>query len=199
MPFSPFPSSGPPDEPLANDRLIPFPARSQSSDSALRRRQPRRRPEPRDVERSATPRRARRRRHNTPWLQRNALSIAAISFLGALLGLGFGLTQVLTRPDATPAMLTVATPEQSTTLVAASLSNAPAIPLNAPVAAAAIREIHAAARIIEPNYTVEPGDTLGRIATRYNTTVDRILVFNSQITDPRSLRIGARLVIPPPL
>ena len=52
--------------------------------------------------------------------------------------------------------------------------------------------------MIEPTYTVKAGDTLGRIATRYNTTVDRIQAFNN-IADARALRIGARLIIPPPL
>jgi LysM repeat protein len=60
------------------------------------------------------------------------------------------------------------------------------------------REIQASARVIEPNYTIEAGDTLGRIAVRFNTTVERIQAWNN-LADPRTLRIGAKLVIPPPL
>jgi nucleoid-associated protein YgaU len=196
MPLLTSSSFGSPDDDAStHERLIPFPARS-PRDASRRRREAR----SRDLERQSTPRRARRRRHQTPWLQRNALSIAALSFLGALLGLGFGLMQVLTRPEQTPALLAVAPSEQATTMVAASVSNLPANPLSAAAAIAPqLREVHAAARVIEPNYTVEAGDTLGRIAGRYNTTVDRILAFNGQISDPRSLRIGSKLVIPPPL
>ncbi len=195
MPFlnsSPYGPSN--DDAPSKERLIPFPARS-PLDGGRRRRDTR----GRDVERSAPSRRARRRRHQTPWLQRNALSIAAISFLGAMLGLGFGLVQVLNRPEPMPALLAVAPTEQATTMIAASVSNLPS-PLSSTAAVAPqIREVHAAAKVIEPNYTVVAGDTLGRIASQYSTTIERIQAFNSQITDPRSLRIGARLVIPPPL
>ena len=51
---------------------------------------------------------------------------------------------------------------------------------------------------MEPNYTIEAGDTLGRIAVRFNTTVERIQALNN-LADPRALRIGTKLVIPPPL
>ncbi len=116
-----------------------------------------------------------------------------------MLGLGFGLVQVLNRPEPMPALLAVAPTEQATTMIAASVSNLPS-PLSSTAAVAPqIREVHAAAKVIEPNYTVVAGDTLGRIASQYSTTIERIQAFNSQITDPRSLRIGARLVIPPPL
>ena len=53
-------------------------------------------------------------------------------------------------------------------------------------------------RVIEPTYTVEAGDTLARIAARYNTTAERIQALNN-LADPRTLRIGARLIIPAPL
>ncbi len=124
-----------------------------------------------------------------------------MSFLVALLGLGFGVVQLITRPgDATPAFVAVASPEQGTTMVAASVANQPAVPLGTTsVFAPQVREIRSAARVIEPTYTVESGDTLGKIATRFNTSVERIQAFNSQVTDPRALKIGTKLVIPPPL
>jgi LysM repeat protein len=88
------------------------------------------------------------------------------------------------------------TPEPTVLMSAASV--APPVSLSmAPVTPAA-REIQASAHVIEPTYTVEAGDTLGRIATRYNTTVERIQAFNN-IADARALRIGARLIIPQPL
>ena len=60
------------------------------------------------------------------------------------------------------------------------------------------RSIHTSARVLEPNYTVVAGDTLVKIATKFNTSVDRIQAFNT-LSDPRTLRIGTKLVIPQPL
>jgi LysM domain len=162
----------------------------------------------RDPERNTTPRRRRRRRQSVPWLQRNALSVAAVSVLIALLGLGFGLLQTINRPDTSPALLAVGQAEPTavasaggTTLTAASVGPGTTLGANVQTLvspAEARREIRATARVMEPNYTVEAGDTLGRIAVRFNTTVERIQALNN-LADPRTLRIGAKLVIPPPL
>jgi LysM repeat protein len=161
----------------------------------------------REPERAAPARRRRRRRQSAPWLQRNALSVAAASVLIALLGLGFGLLQMLTRPDSAPALLAINQPEptaaaSSATLTTASIAAgttiAPNSQLAGPTAIEAPREIRASARVLEANYTVEAGDTLGRIAVRFNTTVERIQALNN-MADPRTLRIGAKLVIPPAL
>jgi hypothetical protein len=178
------------------ERLIPFPARPASEAEPRARQLRRHRPEPRGAERSSTPRRPRRRRHSTPWLQRHALSVAALSFLVALLSVGFGVVQLLSRPEPTAALMPISTPEQSTVMVAASV--APPVALSMSTALPAAREIQASARVIEPDYMVVEGDTLGKIASRRNTTVERIQAFNN-IADARALRIGARLVIPPPL
>jgi LysM repeat protein len=62
----------------------------------------------------------------------------------------------------------------------------------------ASRNIQASAKVLDANYTIVAGDTLVKIAQRFNTTVDRIQAFNN-LTDPRALRIGTKLVIPPPL
>jgi nucleoid-associated protein YgaU len=170
---------------------------------------PRRRRDVQERERSPGPRRARRRRQTTPWLQRNALSVAAVSLLVALLGLGFGLLQMINRPEPAAALLALQTESTAPTasLNAAVIGPSGALSTtgaaSAPAVAAVVgeprvREIQASARVIEPNYTVEAGDTLGRIAVRFNTTVERIQALNN-LSDPRTLRIGARLVIPPPL
>jgi nucleoid-associated protein YgaU len=163
----------------------------------------RRRRESRDGERAAT-RRPRRRRHSGSWLQRNALSVAAISVLIALLGVGFGLLQVLTRPEPAPSLVAAATPEATASanlLNAASLG--PGTQLGAPAALVPgpndpLRPIHSSARVLDANYTISAGDTLLQIASRFSTTVDRVQAFNN-LTDPRALRIGTKLVIPPPL
>ncbi len=174
---------------------------------------PRRRHDVQDFDRTTSrPRRGRRRRRqDTPWLQRNALSVAAVSILVALLGLGFGLLQIITRPEPTPSLLAFGQPEPAvvagTTFNASVNGNGPAVQLG-PIANAVAappstatdrpRAIQATARVIDSNYVVAGGDTLGQIAVRFNTTVERIQALNN-LADPRALRIGTKLVIPPPL
>jgi LysM repeat protein len=182
----------------AQERLIPFPVPARSNSDLDS--QPRRRHDPRDLERPRPQRRARRRRQGTtPWLQRNALSIAAVSVLAAVLGLGFGLLQTINRPDPSPALLAL-NPSDSAVTTASVAGVMPAVVTSGAAAPAADvpREIQASARVIEPTYTVQSGDTLGQIAGRFGTSVERIQALNN-LADPRALRIGAKLVIPPPL
>ena len=125
--------------------------------------------------------------------------------LMALLGLGFGLVQVINRPaDASVALMALPQGDPSpSTMVAASIGQGTAI---GPVASTtsglltvpAQREIVSSAKVLDANYTIAAGDTLGKIAKQFNTSVDRIQALNS-LADPRALRIGAKLVIPPPL
>ena len=181
----------------ALERLIRFPVPARSTgepEPPVRRRR-----EPRELDRAAPARRPRRRRQNTPWLQRNALSVAAVSILLALLGLGFGLLQMMTRADPAPALLAIEPTVVSagTTLNAASVGPSIQLPSGTALSPAPAREIQSSARVLEPNYTVEAGDTLGRIAVRFNTSVERIQALN-RLADPRALRIGTKLVIPPP-
>jgi len=164
----------------------------------------RRRREQRDADRAtpASPRRARRRRQSTPWLQRNALSVAAVSVLIAFLGLGFGLLQMLNRPDGgaySAAQAEAAQASAAGVMQAATVGGV--VPVVGPTgsdSAQGRRSIHTSARVLEPNYTVVAGDTLVKIATKFNTSVDRIQAFNT-LSDPRTLRIGTKLVIPQPL
>jgi LysM repeat protein len=161
----------------------------------------RRRRESREAERGSAPRRARRRRQSRPWLERNALSVAALAILLAFLGVGFGLLQMVTHGEtsASPATLAqadLAVPSSSTTVLSAAALGAsvpvPTSGLDSP------RNIHSSVRVLQPDYTIAPGDTLVKIAQRFDTTVERIQAFNN-LADPRALRIGAQLVIPPPL
>jgi len=109
---------------------------------------------------------------------------------------------MINRPDASPALLAVSQAEPTgTTLNAAAIG--PSLPLvvgpgSTATAEPRPREIRATANVIEPNYTVIGGDTLNGIAARFNTTVERIQALNN-LADPRTLRIGTKLVIPPPL
>jgi LysM repeat protein len=121
------------------------------------------------------------------------------------------LLQIITRPEPAPALLNLGQTEPSA--VAGGTLNAavsgPGVQLG-PAGGAQLpppssattpdkpREVQASVKAIEPNYTVAAGDTLGQIATRFNTNAERIQALNN-LADPRALRIGLRLVIPPPL
>jgi LysM repeat protein len=50
-------------------------------------------------------------------------------------------------------------------------------------------------RVLEPTYTVKPGDTLNAIATRHGTTVDALQSINN-LPDRNVLSVGQKLVIP---
>jgi LysM repeat protein len=196
--------------------LIPFPnnsSQARATDESDLLQTQRRRRDGHDSERSTSGRRVRRRRRSTPWLQRNALSVAAVSILIAFLGLGFGLLQMINRPEPTPALLAIAAPEASTAAnivgnsTSASVLSGASVGAPVPVVAQggssassadAPRAIQSNVKTLQANYTIAAGDTLVQIALRFNTTVDRIQAFNN-LSDPRALRIGTRLVIPPPL
>ncbi len=144
---------------------------------------------------SAGERRGRRRRPRS-WMRRNAISVLGVGFLFVLLGLGFGLMQLVGRgehnaaPAATPAptALVAAAPDTSDAPAAAD----PAATVAAP------REVQASVQTLDPNYTVQSGDTLNAIAAQFNTSVARIAALNS-LADPKALKIGQKLVIPPAL
>jgi LysM repeat protein len=147
--------------------------------------------------RASAAERRRRRRRPRSWIRRNAISVLGVGFLFVLLGFGFGLMQLVGRgehnaaPAATPA---------PTALVAAApdASDAPAAAVDPAATIAAPREIQASVQTLDPNYTVQSGDTLNAIAAQFNTSVARIAALNS-LADPKALKIGQKLVIPPAL
>jgi LysM repeat protein len=155
----------------------------------------------REARRRAPARRFRRRSQSTPWLQRNALSVAGLSLLVAFAGFGFGLLQLLNRSEPAPAMAPLATVLPATT--AATTVPAPGVSgpggASQPTAAAtsSMRQVKSSVRVLEPTYTVVAGDTLARLAARFNTSVERIQALNN-LADPQRLSIGTKLVIPPP-
>lgn len=81
------------------------------------------------------------------------------------------------KPAAAPAE-----PAAQTTPVAGSTSE---------VAGAVTTEI----RVLQPNYTVAPGDTLGIIARRHGTTVEALASINN-LENRNSLGVGQKLIIP---
>jgi LysM repeat protein len=131
--------------------------------------------------------------------------VAALSVLVAFLGLGFGLVQMLNHPEPSAGQLSLAqtdlaAPTSGPNVLSAAtvggsvqaIAPAPSSPTDTQ------RTIQSNARVLEPNYTVAAGDTLVKIAQRFNTSVERIQAFNN-LADPRALRVGTKLVIPAPL
>jgi LysM repeat protein len=53
-----------------------------------------------------------------------------------------------------------------------------------------------AAQPAQQTYTVQPGDTLGAIASKNGTTVDAIMQANPQISDPNSIDVGQKVKLP---
>lgn len=75
---------------------------------------------------------------------------------------------------------------------AAAVQPAPATAVAAPDGTPAIStEI----RVLQPNYTVAPGDTLGSIARRHGTSVDALASINN-LENRNSLSVGQKLIIP---
>lgn len=148
-------------------------------------------------------RRTRRRRQRESWLRRNALSLAAISALVAVLAVGFALVQVLshTAPGQSDPSATAAPAGTAAGRATVSSTSAPAgvVQNEAPtISTAGPREVKSSVKALDPNYTVQSGDSLAAIATRFNTTIQRIQQLND-LSNPRVLSIGQKLVIPPPL
>jgi LysM repeat protein len=100
----------------------------------------------------------------------------------------------LTRYGAPAAFLAAAT--VAVLLVRAGLKEDEAVPTT-PTAAATVRAAPAPAQTTAKRrrrayYRLEAGDTLETVATKYDTTVHQLLLFNTGVK-PTSLRIGQKL------
>ncbi|MBI2756822.1 MAG: LysM peptidoglycan-binding domain-containing protein [Chloroflexi bacterium] len=107
---------------------------------------------------------------------------------------------MVTRQDTPEAVARPVATEQGAALSALPASTAPPAVAASPASppSSAVREIRATVRELEAAYTVQPGDSLGAIAARFNTTVSRLQAINN-LADPRILNVGQKLVVPPPL
>jgi len=136
------------------------------------------------------------RRRARSRIQRNAISIIGVCFLLAVLGVGYGLMQVVGQA-ASPAPTSISAVTAAPTADAPNTSASATVPFVA-AAPTGPREVQSSVQALDPNYTVKAGDTLNAIATQFNTTGQRIQALND-LADPRSLKIGQKLVVPPPL
>lgn len=155
---------------------------------------------PTEAEPAPSERRLRRRKGRDAWLHRNALNLAAGSTVVAVLAVAFALAQFVTRGGASPQASPQATsaPRLDGNTTALTSASPVAGSLASQPTAVATREVRLSVRELQPNYSVEQGDSLVAIATRFNTSAARIQALNG-LADPRVLNIGQKLVIPPPL
>ncbi|MCC6177758.1 MAG: LysM peptidoglycan-binding domain-containing protein [Chloroflexi bacterium] len=96
-----------------------------------------------------------------------------------------GASAAVTHPPASPAALSTA---PSSTVAAPTAPPATPVPTGQ---GAITTEI----RVLEPNYTVAPGDTLAKIARRYGTTIEALASINN-LENRNSLSVGQKLIIP---
>lgn len=47
-------------------------------------------------------------------------------------------------------------------------------------------------------YVIKRGDTMRKIAAKFNTSVEAIMAINPKIKDPSKIQAGQRILIPPP-
>jgi LysM repeat protein len=123
--------------------------------------------------------------------------------LVAVLSLAFALLQVVHRPESGSTAPGGGSSSDDQTLAASVIPGAAAGPGSTAAGSGAggpvsSLEVHRTVKVLEPSYTIQAGDTLNRIAARFDTTVERIQAWND-LPDPRALKVGAKLVIPPPL
>lgn len=97
------------------------------------------------------------------------------------------------RPAARSALMVLA----ALALTAAGCVTAKPVPTPAPVVAPSVDPTPKPAPTAR-TYVVRGGDTLSRIARRFDLTVGQVLTANPQLTDPNLLQVGQELVIPPP-
>ena len=185
------------------ERLIPFPAHARPAATSLsQRRASPNHTRPRTTESSAS-----RTRHNASSPGEHALAAAQRAQRGSgvgagrVLGLGFGLLQTINHPRPTRRCSAnqsrrPPSPPPRRRWSAGSSASGPD-PVRAPGHRCSARD--SGQRQSDRSELHRP---VRRHAwadrDRFSTTVERIQALNN-LSDPRALRIGARLVIPPPL
>lgn len=121
-------------------------------------------------------------------------------FLIVAAGMILGMVMVRVWDEASRAV--AALPPEGTAVVTPKPTAAPApapaptqrpvvVEEQSPAAGAVTTEV----RVLQPNYTVAPGDTLGIIARRHGTSVDALASINN-LENRNSLAVGQKLIIP---
>jgi hypothetical protein len=118
-------------------------------------------------------------------------------FIIVCLGMVLGLTLVRVWDEASRAV--AALPPEGAELTtrqpgAVPPPSQPPAPAEQPAAPSA-GGISTDIRVLQPNYTVAPGDTLGIIARKHGTSVDALASINN-LENRNSLSVGQKLIIP---
>lgn len=121
--------------------------------------------------------------------------IGAFAIVCVGMVLGMVMVRVWDEASRTVAALppegSAAQPRQSASAPAPPQSSESPVTPSAPAAGAVTTEV----RVLQPNYTVAPGDTLGSIAKGHGTSVDALASINN-LENRNSLRVGQKLIIP---
>lgn len=145
----------------------------------------------------------RRRRRRAPAYPR--FGVVAIVFVGALATLGVVLLLTSSAGSSRPATTSAPSPGAAESRAtggppggkpaAAPQSTQGPPPTRGPTPPPTQAPLRVEIAPLEPNYTVEPGDTLGQIARRAGTTVEALQALN-RLEDTAVLRVGQRLIVP---
>jgi hypothetical protein len=180
-------------------RVISISGGSRSRGSGLAGAPDRRPWTPRGGEPTAAPRRA----EPSPMLSEPGLTRThrwmIAGFIIVCVGMVLGMLMVRVWDEASQAV--AALPPEGSAQAARPAASAPgpAAPAVAaeqqapsqPAAGAVTTEI----RVLQPNYTVAPGDSLGIIARKHGTSVDALASINN-LENRNSLSVGQKLIIP---
>jgi hypothetical protein len=160
---------------------------------------PARRPwTPRGGEPAAAPRRA----APSPMLSEPGLTTRThrwmiAGFVIVCLGMVLGMVMVRVWDEASQAV--AALPPEGSAPAARPAAPAPAPAEVAeqpqPAQPAAAGAVTTEIRVLQPNYTVAPGDSLGIIARKHGTSVDALASINN-LENRNSLSVGQKLIIP---
>src|SRR5215207_1675228 len=180
------------DEDEEYPRVVPIGAGGRGRDGGLGRRQPW---TPRDGDAPVAPRRAEPPRMMADPGMTRMQRFMIFGFVIVCVGMVLGMVLVRVWDEASRAV--AALPPEGSAATARQPAAAPAPPAqpaeqSAPQAPGAVTtEI----RVLQPNYTVAPGDSLGIIARKHGTSVDALASINN-LENRNSLSVGQKLIIP---
>jgi hypothetical protein len=111
----------------------------------------------------------------------------------AVVALGLSIAMLVWRPWAEPA--SEAASGEAGSLASIDEGGATDAADTAETPAVGLGPVTTEIRVLQPNYTVAPGDTVATIARRHGTTVEAIASLN-RLENRNALRVGQRLILP---
>jgi nucleoid-associated protein YgaU len=117
------------------------------------------------------------------------------TFVVICVGMVLGMLLIRLLDEASRTIAAIPTDAAAARADATAAAAPPAPQSPAAPAPAGTPAISTEIRVIQPNYTVAPGDTLGSIARRHGTSVDALASINN-LENRNSLSVGQKLIIP---